>query len=211
MKGLKLVEQEFLLLLLPVVCLFRFVSFCLVLFGCSFLKVQTQTIFPVGCFWGGIGSDLLRALRLPLNLVRRDSGTPPSTPSTARRGNKNLEGVDFLEFFFSVPRKSWRMEKTTMEQRDINYIYYAITMIYLVWPDFFGLDSETFHEGNVKKLSKEFYVSKLYKLAILHLNTGHLAIWDDKIPLWIASHLRSFHTAGDWGTCVFCWEGMACV
>ena len=33
---------------------------------------------------GGIGSDLLRALRLPLNLVPRDEGTPPSTPSTAR-------------------------------------------------------------------------------------------------------------------------------
>ena len=30
-----------------------------------------------------------------------------------------------------------------------------------------------FHEGNVKKLSNEFYASKLYKLAILHLNTGH--------------------------------------
>lgn len=74
---------------------------------------------------------------------------------------------------------------------------------------FFGPISETFHEGNVKKLSKEFYVSKLYKLAILHLNTGHLAIWDAKIPLSIASHLRSFHTAGDWGTGVLCWEGMA--
>lgn len=33
----------------------------------------------------GIGSDLLRALRLPLNLVPRDDqNTPPSTPSTAR-------------------------------------------------------------------------------------------------------------------------------
>lgn len=33
----------------------------------------------------GFGPDLLRALRLPLNLVRRESvSTPPSTPSTAR-------------------------------------------------------------------------------------------------------------------------------
>mmetsp|Transcript_38644 Transcript_38644/g.86434 ORF Transcript_38644/g.86434 Transcript_38644/m.86434 type:complete len:305 (+) Transcript_38644:72-986(+) len=33
----------------------------------------------------GFGPDLLRALRLPLNLVRREAGgTPPSTPSTAR-------------------------------------------------------------------------------------------------------------------------------
>ncbi|CAK8996303.1 unnamed protein product [Durusdinium trenchii] len=33
---------------------------------------------------GAMGSDFLSALRLPLNLVRRDSGTPPSTPSTTR-------------------------------------------------------------------------------------------------------------------------------